>query len=302
MNVMITGGSGFIGSHIVDKLKEKGHNVRIFDLVPSFRNDVEYYKGTLLSIDELKMCMDGVDVVFHLGAVADVADVFKEPVYSEKINVTGTINVLEAIRQTGVKRIIYASTEWVYSNAKEEVVDEEAIIPPPSHLYTSTKFVSELYCRNYSEMYGVPFTILRYGIPYGPRSRPAAVMPIFVQKALNGEPLTIKGTGEQFRQFIYVEDLAEGNVAGLNEIAKNKIYNIVGDKKITVNEVAETIKKILGNVEIIHIKEERVADFKGKIVKNDKAKKELGWTPRTSLEQGLRKYIEWVKTRSIKSK
>jgi len=296
MNILVTGGSGFIGSHIVDKLKDKGHNVRIFDLVPTFRKDVEYYKGSLLNLDELKMCMGNIDMVFHIGAVADVGGVFKDPVYSESINATGTINVLEAIRQSGsIKRIIYASTEWVYSNCKEDVVDEETIVPPPSHLYTSTKFVSELYCQNYNTMYGIPFTILRYGIPYGPRARPTAVVPVFVNKAMNGKPLTIKGSGDQFRQFVYVEDLAEGNVAAIQDIAKNKIYNVTGDKKITIKDVAETVKKILGNVEIVHEKEERVADFKGKLVRNDKVKRELGWMPKTSLEVGLKKYIEWVK-------
>jgi len=303
MKVLVTGGSGFIGSHVVDKLREKGIEVRVFDMVmPTFRKDIEYYQGSLLDSQAIRMALSGIDVVYHLGAVADVKDVFQEPHYAESINVRGTINILEALRVSYyVKRIIYASTTWVYEGCSQDFVDEKTPLGPPSHLYTATKIASENYCTTYSKLYGLETTILRYGIPYGPRARAGAVIPIFVDKAIKGEPLTIAGDGSQFRQFVYVEDLAEGNVLALKSIAKNKIYNLDGKEKITIKRIAETIQKILGKVEIKYVPA-RPGDFRGKVASSELAKKELGWEPKTSFEDGVRKYIEWYKEQQEKRK
>lgn len=302
MKVLVTGGSGFIGSHVVDKLREKGIEVRVYDMVmPTFRKDIEYYQGSLLDFQALRMALSGVDAVYHIGAVADVKDVFQEPHYAEAINVRGTINVLEAVRLSPIKRVIYASTTWVYEGCPEEFVDEKTPLGPPSHLYTATKIASEYYCTTYSKLYGLETTILRYGIPYGPRARSGAVIPIFVKKALAGEPLTIAGDGSQYRRFVYVEDLAEGNVLALKSIAKNKIYNLDGKEKITIKQIAETIQRIIGDVKIEYVPA-RPGDFKGKIASSELAKKELGWEPKTSFEEGLRKYIEWFKEQQEKKK
>lgn len=302
MKVLVTGGSGFIGSHVVDKLIDKGVNVRIYDLdMPTLRNDIEYYQGSILDLDRLFFAMDGIDAVMHLAAVADVKNVYDDPYYSESINVRGTINVLEAARKAGVKRVIYGSTTWVYSETEAAEVDETTPLHPPAHLYTATKLASEYYCQSYSKLFGLEIAILRYGIPYGPRARDAAVIPIFVRKALNSEPLTIAGDGSQFRKFVYVEDLAEGNVLALKSIAKNKIYNLDGKERITIKQIAETIKKIIQDVKIEYIPG-RSGDFSGKDVSSEKAKKELGWAPKISFEEGLRRYIEWYKEREKKRK
>ena len=303
MLAMVTGGSGFIGSHVVDKLRDRGIDVRIFDMVfPRFRKDIEYYQGSLLDMESLRMGMNSVDVVYHLAAIADVKDVYEEPHYSEAINTRGAINVLEAARRVGsVKRVILASTVWVYSDTEGNVVDESTPLSAPSHLYTATKMAAEYYCQCYSKLYGLDITILRYGIPYGPRARPGAVIPIFVEKALNGESLTIAGDGLQYRNFLYVEDLAEGNVLALKEVAKNKIYNLPGKEKITIKQVAETVQKILGNVEIEYV-EGRKGDFSGKEISGERAKQELGWEPKVSFEEGVRRYIEWLKEKQKEQK
>jgi len=304
MKVLVTGGSGFIGSHVVDKLKQYGIEVRIFDMVmSSYRKDVEFYKGSLLNFDELSFAMCDIDAVFHLAAMADVKGVFEAPHYSENINVRGTITVLEAARTNNVKRVIYGSTVWVYSDTRCETtfLNEETPLTHPSHLYTATKLASEYYCKAYAKLYGLEHTILRYGIPYGPRARDGAVIPIFVRKALNGEPLTIAGDGAQYRNFVYVEDLAEGNVLALKEIAKNKIYNLEGKEKVTIKEIAETIKKILGDVKIEYIPG-RPGDFSGKEISGGLVKKELDWEPKASFEEGLRKYIKWYRQREANRK
>jgi UDP-glucose 4-epimerase len=299
MKIIVTGGAGFIGSHVVDKLIEKGHDVIIFDIVqPKYHamdKRVEHRYGSLLNLEDLKKAMNDVDIVYHLAAVANVKDVFEEPLYSERVNVGGTMNVLEAARITGVNRVIYGGTDWVYSNTDSMKVDETTPLRTPTHMYTSTKLISEFYCQNYNDLYGLKYTILRYGIPYGPRARPGAVVPIFVDLVMKGKPITIAGDGSQFRQFVYVEDLAEGNALAVKPIAKNKIYNLDGKEKITIKQIAETVQKVLGKqVEIKHIPE-RPGDSKGREVSSEKAKTELGWEPATSFEEGVKKYVGWVK-------
>jgi UDP-glucose 4-epimerase len=294
MRALVTGGSGFIGSHVVDKLAERGVTVRIVDTVPPHRTDVERYDVSLLDFERLGPAMNGVDMVFHLGAIADVKDAAERPQYTDMINTRGTINVLEAARRAGVRRVIYGSTTWVYSDTDGSLLDENSLLNAPSHIYTATKLASEYYCKAYWQLYKIPFTILRYGIPYGPRARPGAVVPIFVKKALQGEPLTIAGDGLQFRKFVYVEDLAEGNVLALKSVAENKIYNLEGSEKVSIRQIAETIQKILGKVEIKFV-EGRPGDFSGKEISNRRALEDLGWEPRVSFEEGVRRYIEWYR-------
>jgi UDP-glucose 4-epimerase len=299
MRVLVTGGSGFIGSHVVDKLIEHGVSPRIFDLVRSPHHkpgEVDTFVGSLMDTEALRLAMAGCHAVIHLAAVADVKDVHNEPSYAENINTRGTLNVLEAARKAGVERVIYGSTTWVYSDCAEGEVDEETVIAAPSHLYTATKLAGETYCRAYSELYGIEYTVLRFGIPYGPRARDGAVVPIFINKALTKLPLTIAGDGSQFRKFVYVEDLAEGIVRGLKPVAKNRIYNLDGSEKVTILQIAETVRDAVGDVEIVHT-EARSGDFSGKEVSSERAEKELGWTASTTFSEGVRRYLDWYRVR-----
>ncbi len=242
MRVLVTGGSGFIGSHVVDKLRAQGHEPVIYDLRPSPWHEagsVDTVLGSITDREALERALHSCDAVAHLAAVADVNDVHAEPEDAERVNARGTVTVLEAARRAGVKRIVYASTIWVYSDCEQEVVNEDTLLPAPSHLYTSTKLAGELYCKAYQELYGIDFTILRFGIPYGPRAREAAVIPAFVNKALKGEPLTLAGDGGQSRRFVYVEDLAEGVALGLSDVARNRVYNLASDENVTIKQIAE---------------------------------------------------------------
>ncbi len=302
MRVLVTGGAGFIGSHVVEKLLKRGIETYIYDL-PVVRHrvppvDAVFIPGSILDMESLRIAMAAMDAVLHLAAIADVKDVYEDPYYSETINVRGTISVLEAARRTRVPRVIYGSTTWVYSEADGDVVDEDTPLNPPSHLYTATKLASEYYCQSYDKLYGVASTILRYGIPYGPRAREGAVIPIFVKKALNGEPLTLAGDGSQYRRFVYVEDLAEGNVLALKPDAAHRTYNLDGTEKITIRRIAETIQKIIGDVEITYT-ESRPGDFSGKECISQRAREELGWVPSTTFEDGLRQYIDWYRDREM---
>jgi UDP-glucose 4-epimerase len=295
MRVLVTGGSGFIGSHVVDKLRDRGHEPVIYDLRPSPWHEpgtVDTVLGSITDREALERALHSCDAVAHLAAVADVNDVHASPEDAERVNARGTVTVLEAARRAGVKRIVYASTIWVYSDCDAAEVDEETLLPAPSHLYTSTKLAGELYCKAYQELYGIDYTILRFGIPYGPRAREAAVIPAFVGRALRGEPLTLAGDGSQSRRFVYVEDLADGVALGLLDVAANRVYNLASDENVTIRQIAETVRDLVGDVAIEHTPA-RPGDFGGKVVCSRRAFRELGWSAATPFVEGVRRYVVW---------
>ena len=293
--VLVTGGSGFIGSHVVDKLADAGFEPRIYDLRESAHHapgSIDTVIGDLFDQDTLNEAMQDCDAVVHLAAYADVGIVADEPVDAEKCNARGTLAVLEAARATGT-RVIYGSTIWVYGASGEGLIDEDAPLGLPDHLYTASKLAGEMYCTSYAELYDVPCTILRFGIPYGPRARPAAVIPIFVSKALKGEPLTIAGDGLQTRRFVYVEDLAEGVVAGLERGTEGRVYNLAGDETVTIRELADVVSGLIADTEIVHAPG-RNGDFGGAVISNERAAHELGWRASTPLREGVRRYLAWL--------
>jgi UDP-glucose 4-epimerase len=292
--VLVTGGSGFIGSHVVDKLADAGFEPRIYDLQPSPHHgpgSVHTAIGDLFDAEALRAAMEDCEAVVHLAACADVGIVAEEPVAAEETNSRGTLAVLEAARDIGT-RVIYGSTIWVYGASGDGLIDEDAPLGLPDHLYTASKLAGEMYCTSYAELYDVPCTILRFGIPYGPRARPAAVIPIFVSKALNGEPLTIAGDGLQTRRFVYVEDLAEGVVAALERGAENRVYNLAGDETVTIRELADVVSDLVDDTKIVHTPG-RDGDFGGAVISNERAAEELGWRASTPLREGVRRYLAW---------
>ncbi len=296
--VLVTGGGGFIGSHVVDRLIGCGITPRIFDLSASSYHsplEVETFTGSITDPANLDLAMRDCDAVIHLAAVADVAHVLADPVLAEEVNTRGTLNVLEAACRAEVGRVVYGSTTWAYSDCTEQAVDEETPIPAPRHLYTATKLAGETYCAGYGELYNLEYTVLRFGIPYGPRARAAGVVAKFTDLALAGEALTIAGDGSQTRSFIYVEDLADGIVAALRPAGASRTYNLSGDEVVTILEIAETVQEMTGGCEIVHTPP-RPGDFPGKEISNQRALEELGWKAETSFREGVRKYVDWVHT------
>ncbi len=292
VRVLVTGGAGFIGSHVVDALRQAGHEPVIFDVRPSpwHGPETETILGDVADLDALVGARGGCDAVAHLAAAADVDGVARDPLGAEQLNTGGTAKLLEAARRAGVGRVLYASTIWVYSDVAAEWVDEDTPLQPPAHLYTATKLAGELYCRSYAELYGVDCTVLRFGIPYGPRARPAAVVPAMVGRALKGEPLIVAGDGAQTRRFVYVEDLADGVVRSLAPGAANRVYNLVGDADISIRQVADTVRAAVGDVEIVHAPG-RPGDLGSVHVDGSRAARELGWRPTTGFEAGVRRYV-----------
>jgi UDP-glucose 4-epimerase len=297
VRVLVTGGGGFIGSHVVDRLLDRGMTPRIFDLSASPHHsplEVETFTGSITDPPNLDLAMRDCDAVVHLAAVADVAHVHADPVLAEEVNTRGTLNVLEAACRAKVGRVVYGSTTWVYSDCAEQDVDEETLIPAPRHLYTATKLAGETYCAGYAELFGLEYTVLRFGIPYGPRARAAGVVAKFTDLAFEGKPLTIAGDGSQSRSFIYVEDLADGIVAGLGPEAANRIYNLSGEEVVTILEIAERVQENTEGCEIVHTPP-RPGDFPGKTISNQRALEELGWKAATNFREGVRKYVESVR-------
>ena len=296
---VVTGGSGFIGSHVVDALIEAGHKVTVVDhRTRPHRSDVDFEDVDLMDLSSVLAATRGADHVFHLAAVSNVNYAFKYPVYTTALNVVGTANVLEAARINGSQRIYLASTVWVYNGAPNgATADEEApfYLDGAGHIYTSTKMASEMVCHNYGQLYGVPFTVLRYGIPYGPRMREELLIPVFLKKALAGEPLTVAGKGDQFRKFIYVRDMAEAHVLAMREGAIGQTFNLEGVEKVTVLQVAEGIRKLVGDQVRIEHGPERPGDFGGKEISGAKAQRDLDWVPKVPFATGLKTTVEWFR-------
>jgi UDP-glucose 4-epimerase len=294
VKIVVTGASGFIGSHVVDRLRVVGHDPVIFDLTPSAYHgpgEVPTVLGDIADIDTARRALRGCDAVIHLAAVADVNDVVAEPVRADRVNVHGTQTILEAARHAGV-RVIYGSTVWVYGNSPAaEPIEEDAALALPAHLYTATKIAGEMYCRSYERLYGGAHTILRFGIPYGPRSRAAAVVAAFVSRAQQGKALTIAGDGRQTRQFVYVEDLADGIVAGLSPAAAGGVFNLVGEEAVSVRQIADTVRELVAPVPIVH-GPERPADVHIGHVSGARAADLLGWRAGTMFAEGVRRYVD----------
>jgi len=296
VRVLVTGGAGFVGSHVLDRLQACGHEPRNFDLLASpyhcNGNSVDTAIGDLRDEAAVRAAIRGCDAVLHLAAVADVNQVVQDPVRAEDVNVRGTRILLDAARAEGIGHFVYASTVWVYGNAVDaNAVTEDTPLSLPTHLYTATKLAGEMYTKSYGELYGLPHTILRFGIPYGPRARAAAVLAAFVARAQAGEPISIAGDGAQTRQFVYVEDLAHGVLASLVPQAVGRTYNLVRDESVSVRQIADIVRELVADVPVVH-GPARAADVKLARVSGERAATELGWSPGTPFAEGARRYVE----------
>ena len=297
MKIAVTGGSGFIASHVVDHLIADGNEVVVIDhRVRPHRDDVQFEDIDVLNLSAMIQATRGCDYIFHLAAVSNVNYAHKYPVYTVDLNVNGTTNVLEAARLNSIKRVLFASTVWVYTGTRGNgslTEDEPFHLPDAGHIYTSSKIASEMIIHNYWQLYKLPFTILRYGIPYGPRMRDELVIPIFIRKALNGERITIEGDGSQYRNYVYIDDLARAHILAMSTRAENQVYNLEGSEKISIAEVARTINKVLGGGVRIEYTASRAGDYAGKEVSAKKILRDLDWKPRVNFEEGMKRTVEW---------
>ncbi len=296
MKIAVTGGSGFIGSHVVDRLRDAGHDIIVIDTRPPHRVDVSYRDVDITDVAGLVRVTSGCDAIVHLAAVSNVNDAHADPIGTMEINVVGTARVCEAARRNQVGRVLFASTVWVYASAAGDgpLTEESPLASTGTgHVYTASKVAAELVLSSFGELYGVPYTILRYGIPFGPRMRGELVIPRFLRNARDGGLITIQGDGLQFRNYLYVEDLADAHVLALDDAAANQIFNLEGPAPVSIREVAELARSLVDPKTKIEYVASRPGDYAGREISGAKAARVLGWMPETTFGAGMRRYLEW---------
>jgi len=305
MDVLVTGGAGFIGSNLADACVRVGHDTRVLDDLSSGRadnvpSDAQLIEGNVADADIVAKAVEGVDVVFHLAAHRAVALSVEQPLSTDTANIHGTLTILKAAADAGVRRVVSSSSSSVYGGAEVMPTPETEPLVPRSP-YAVTKMTGEHYCRVFADLYGLETVSLRYFNVYGPRQRPdsayAAVLPLFIDALRNGKPQTVHGDGLQSRAFVYVDDAVAANLAaatGPTAAAQGQAYNIGGTSSVNLMDLLEMLGKILDVApQPVHT-DPRPGDVRHSSADVSAADAELGWVPQVDLEEGLRRTVEWM--------
>ena len=306
LRVLVTGGAGFIGSHLVDNLLKRGNRVIVYDNFDPFytskEQNIKHHLGdsnfTLLKADilhyrTLSSAMRNVDVVFHEAAQPGVRYSIQNPKKVHEVNVTGTLNILKAALANQVKKVIYASSSSVYGFSKYLPFDENHPTNPNSP-YAASKLAAEKYCLVFHEAYGLNVVVLRYFSVYGPRQRPDQVIRTFVSNALSGKPITIYGDGKQTRDFTYIDDVVSATIRTAEAKTDETLINIGSGKRITINKLFKTITKLVRKEEMKPIyKKNYAGDFPHTLADITLARRILQYRPTVELERGIRNFIDW---------
>jgi nucleoside-diphosphate-sugar epimerase len=302
---LVTGGAGFIGSNIVKELLHQGEQVRVLDnystgkrenLFP-FADDpnLEIIEGDLRSFHIVRDAVKGVDYVLHQGALPSVPRSVKDPITSNDVNINGTLNVLEASKEFGVKRVVFASSSSVYGNS--EVMPKIETMPvAPLSPYALTKYAGERYCQIYYQLYGLETVALRYFNVFGPNQDPtsqySAVIPKFIKLMKEGKRPVIYGDGSQSRDFTYVTNNVEANIRACTAPeAAGEVFNIACGERFTLNDLVNSINEILGKNILPLYEDERIGDVKHSLAGIEKAKKHLDFIVRTKFREGLNRLV-----------
>jgi nucleoside-diphosphate-sugar epimerase len=310
MDYLITGGAGFIGSNVAEHLARQGNSVRVLDNFSSgkrenlsaFEDKIEIVESDLRVLDAIKHAMDGVRYVLHLGAMPSVPRSVEDPHTTNQANITGTLNVLLAARDTGVKRIVFSSSSSVYGDTPT-LPKREDMTPSPRSPYAVQKLTGEHYCHIFRHLYGLETVSLRYFNVFGPRQDPqsqyAAVIPRFITAILKNEPPTIYGDGKQTRDFSHVENVIDANLAACvaSREALGESFNIACGGRISLLELVDTINVIAGKKVEPKLGPPRPGDVRDSQADISKAKKLLGWTPRVDFRKGIEKAVAWYQQR-----
>jgi nucleoside-diphosphate-sugar epimerase len=303
VKVLVTGGAGFIGSHIVDRLLAEGHSVRVLDNFSTGRrenlldvlSDIELVEADIESYEHVQNAVSGCEVVLHQGALPSVPRSVQDPLRSNATNVTGTLNVLLAARDSGVRRVVYASSSSIYG-ASPELPKHEGLMPQPISPYAVAKLAGEGFCRSFNEVFSLEAVALRYFNVFGPRqdSRSHYAVPNFITALLNGGHPVVYGDGEQSRDFTYVGNVVEGNLLAMTaKGVGGKAYNLGAGERTTLNELLSHIGSLVGREPDARYEAPRLGDVKHSHADVSAAQRDLGYSPSVSVEEGLRLTLEW---------
>ncbi len=301
---LVTGGAGFIGSHLVERLLSEGWRVRVLDDFSSGRPEnlarsadrVDLLRGDIRDPDTQQASVRDVEVVFHHAAVPSVPRSIAEPLLTNAVNVDGTLGLLEAAREAGVRRVVYAASSSAYGNTPE-LPKVETMPATPLSPYALQKYAGEVYCSLYHSIYGLETVSLRYFNVFGPRQDPqseyAAVIPKFVCAALAGERPTIYGDGEQTRDFVFVADVARANLLAADaERAPGAVINVAAGRRTSLNELWDGIRQTVGSQAEPRYAEPRAGDVRDSVADLGRARELLGFEPAVDLREGLRQTVE----------
>lgn len=304
MKIVVTGGAGFIGSHVNKLLLDKGHQVTVVDNLFSGQKDLvdpraNFIQADLLDQAKLESILPGTDAVIHMASFIEVGESLKKPVEFVQNNVLGTVKLLEAMRKTAVKKIIFSSSACVYGNPEKLPITEDYPLGNQENPYGLTKVSMEQFCLLYHTLYDFNVIILRYFNPYGPGElhRPEThAIPNFIKAALLKKPIPLYWKGEQIRDFIYIDDLASSHILPLTKSGFH-IYNIGTETGVKVADAVKKIFQLIGYEVPIEDKGGRKGDVPSLVASSEKIKKELGWEAKVNLDEGLSKTIEFYRSR-----
>jgi nucleoside-diphosphate-sugar epimerase len=304
---LVTGGAGFIGSHIAGELVRKGHAVRIIDNfstgkrenISSFLDEIELVEADIREFKACRKVVEGMDFVLHQAALTSVPFSIEDPLLTNEVNITGTLNLLLASRNANVQRLIFASSAAVYGD-DSRLPKTENMEGLPISPYALSKRVGEMYCRLFSQLYGLSTVCLRYFNIFGPRQDPfsqyASVIPNFIGKMLKEEKPSVFGDGEQSRDFLYVSNVVEANILAsrISEVS-GEVFNIAGGEKTTVNSLVKELNEVLGKQIKPAYEDPRSGDIKHSYADISKARKMLKYEPTVSFSEGLRETVRWYR-------
>ena len=304
---LVTGGAGFIGSHIVEELVRRGHRVRVFDDLSAGRREylaavadkVELVVGDIRDLDALRRAMEGVQYVSHQAALRAVSRSMEDPASYVDVNVKGTLHVLMAAKDAGARRVVSASSSSVFGDAKK-FPQKESYLPAPISPYAATKLAGEALCHTYTKSFGLEAVSLRYFNVFGPRQDPesqyAVVIPRFITAALRGQPLEVHWDGKQSRDFSYIDNIVHANLAAAKAPkAAGEAFNIGNGRTHSLLDVIKGLERLSGKKLAREFKPKRAGDVRKTMADISKAKRLLGYRPPATFEQGLAKTWEWFK-------
>ncbi|HEY4414671.1 MAG TPA: SDR family oxidoreductase [Verrucomicrobiae bacterium] len=304
MKILVTGGAGFIGSHIVEHFQNRAE-VRVLDNLRSgHRHNLapfqhELIEGSILDRETVRRAVQGVDYIFHLAAMISVPESMSKPVECNEINTTGTLIILEEAAKAGVKKLVLSSSAAIYGD-NPVTPKLETMLPEPKSPYAITKLDGEFYCKMFADEKRISTACLRYFNVFGPRQDPksqyAAAVPIFIDRAVKNQPITIYGDGEQTRDFIFVKDIVAANVFFATQSAATGVFNVAYGQRITIKDLCLKICALTGSKSEVKYAPERAGDVKHSLAAIDKLRA-AGFTPTSNFYDGLQATVEFFKHR-----